>query len=38
MRIISSMTDQTIISKILRHIAFRHADAPQELARIAHCA
>jgi hypothetical protein len=28
MRIISFITDQTVIDKILRHIAFKHADTP----------
>ena len=28
MRIISFITDQTVIDKILRHIGFKHADSP----------
>lgn len=28
MRIISFITDQTVIDRILRHIGFKHADSP----------
>jgi hypothetical protein len=29
MRIISFITDQAVIDKILQHIGFKHADAPR---------